>query len=136
MPTLSVKRPNLKNHIAIYYGDFIASEDLKKDSCITEIIGLCGSFDFAMNFTYAIYADSHGIQDNMIMPIFHTYYLNSDPKIVILRNTNSTDILSIYPHHKYYLYNDNTNTDDIYKKIKEQFPSYDLTIINSIKDII
>jgi hypothetical protein len=71
MKHLNTKRPNTKNHIAILYTGSVDSKTLE-DICVREILELCGTYEFAMNFTYAIYADNNLIADNMMIPIFHT----------------------------------------------------------------
>jgi hypothetical protein len=134
MKQLSTKRPNIKNHIAIVYSGTIDSKTLE-DVCIREILELCGVYDFAMNFTYAIYADHNLIADNMFMPIFHTYYLNSDPKIVVLRDTKAVDLLELYPYHEYYIYKNDDAEKDL-SVLKEQFPNHKIKIIDTIKDLI
>lgn len=134
MKQLSTKRPNIKNHIAIVYTEAIDSKILE-DVCVREILELCGVYDFAMNFTYAIYTDNNLISDNMFIPIFHTYYLNSDPKMVVLRDAKAVDILELYPYHEYYiLRNDNAERDLSF--LKEQFPKHKIKIIEAIKDLI
>jgi hypothetical protein len=134
MKSLSTKRPNIKNHIAILYSGTIDSTTLA-DVCVQELLGLCGSYDFAMNFTYAIYADNNIIADNIFIPIFHTYYLNSDPKMVILRDTKAIDILELYPYHEYYIYN-NPEAEQELSILQKQFPNHKIRIIESIKDLL
>lgn len=136
MSTLQTKRPNIKNHIGIYYPNSIDSSTVQ-DICIKEVLELCGSFDFAMNFTYAIYADNSLISENIFFPIFHTFYLNSDPKMIILRDKMPIDILELYPYHNFYIYNDGkvTNEDD-FNILKDKFPTHKLKLISSLKDLI
>jgi len=137
MGKLKTKRPNIKTHIAIYYGDTLDS-GIANDPCIKELLELCGSFDFAMNFTYAIYADHHMISNNMMIPIFHSYYLNSDPKVVILRDPAAIDVFELYPYHTYYLYVDKTNEKEAekYEKLKNKLDQYQIKLIDSIREII
>lgn len=135
MKTLQTKRPNIKNHIAIYYANPL---DLKitEDNVIKEIIELCGTFDFAMNFTYAIYTDHSMINENIFIPIFHTFYLNSEPKIVILRDKLPIDILELYPYHNFYIYNDSITTEKDFNLLKDKFPELKIKLISSLRDLI
>lgn len=131
MEKLMVKRPNLKTHIALYYSNYIDSSILNSD-CIKELLMFSGSFDFAMNFTYAIYADHSMVKDNMMIPIFHSYYLNSDPKMVVLMDNNALDILELYPYHNFYIY----QNAETYQLFKTKFPNHRIQLINSIKELI
>lgn len=136
MSKLIIKRPNIKNHIGIYYGGMIDSTILE-DKPIQELLSLSGDFDFAMNYTYAIYSDSNQIQESMMLPIFHSYYLNSDPKMIILRNLyHAIDIIELYSYHRFYIYTDQNNAIDTHKQFTDRFPKVSIELINSIKDII
>jgi hypothetical protein len=136
MPVLQTKRPNIKNHIGIYYPSSIDSTTIQ-DICIKEILELCGTFDFSMNFTYAIYADNSLIADNIFIPIFHTFYLNSDPKIIVLRDKMPIDILELYPYHDFCIYNDEKiTTKEDFDLLKNKFPKHKLRLISSLKDLI
>lgn len=138
MEKLTTKRPNIKDHIAIYCGASIEPTTLEH-VCIKELLELAGSFDFAMRFTYAIYANHSMVKDNMMIPIFHSYYLNSDPKMVILIDHNPIDILELYPYHNFYVYEDPERyyeDTERYNLLKTQFPNHSIKLIHSIKEII
>lgn len=136
MRTLQTKRPNIKNHIAIYYSTTIDSSIIE-DLCIKELLELCGSLDFSMKFTYAIYADNSLISENIFIPIFHTYYLNSEPKIVVIRDSLqlSLDILELYPYHDFCLYKDE-NSESNFKFLQDRFPNHKLRLISSLKELL
>lgn len=134
MKKLQTKRPNINNHIAIYFPKNIDNSILE-DIAIKEIIDLAGDHSFAMNFSYAIYADHNMIQENLFIPIYNPYYLNTDPSMVILRDDQAYDILELYPYHKYYLYS-HENIQSIFDDLKNKFPNHHIELITSIKDII
>lgn len=133
---LQTKRPNIKNHIAIYYDTHINEKILKEDVCVNELMLLNNDYKFAINFTYAIYTDMHSMKDNMFIPIFHSFYLNSDPKIVILRGSNVDDILELYPYHQFVIYKTNDTDTGRYTELSDRFPDHDIKLINSLKDLI
>lgn len=131
---LTTKRPAIKNHIGMCYGNTIDNKALK-DKYIQELIDLGGEYDFAMNYTYAIYADTNTVISNIFLPIFHTIYLNSSPKLIIIRNKDYADIMELYPYHSFYVCSDQYTESD-YAQLKDQFTNSNLNFISSIKDII
>jgi hypothetical protein len=136
MTTIQTKRPNTRNHIAIYYPVDVDSKTIE-DIAIKEILELCGTLEFSMNFTYAIYTDNSLISENIFVPIFHTYYLNSEPKIVVIRDSLrlALDILELYPYHDFCLYKDE-NSESNFKFLQDRFPNHKLRLISSLKELL
>ena len=86
-------------------------------------------------FNYAIYSDSSSVKENILIPMFHTYYLGSDVKEVIILQEQMYSIIEVYQYHKYYLYGKKTELEDSINKIKDVLPSASVTVIESIKEI-
>lgn len=131
---MQLHRPNLKQHIALAYSSF--TNDTYQDTAYQEILEKIDDNNFNMTYTYAIYTDHFMVKENIFLPIFHTYYLNSSPKLVILRNKECYDLPIVYPYHKYYIYDSYDTSQDDCEKIKQLAKTDHVYVINSLKDII
>lgn len=129
--SLSTQRPNPNNHIGLLY-ETITSETLNKDPCIDEISELTKEPKFYLSFSYALYADHSMVQENIFWPIFHTYSLCSNNKIVIIRSESMTNMLPIYPYHHYVIYKD----QELFDKLKAEFPQYKISHTTCLKEFI
>jgi len=127
------QRPNNRNHIALAYDTF---EPLcLEHEAIKEILSLIKDDNFNMNFTYAIYTDQSFVKENLFLPIFHTYYLNSDKKSVLLLSPETYDMPSIYPHHSYFIYGDKEKTQKDFNELQNAYPKIELKQISSLKEL-
>jgi len=115
-------------HLAVACSIF--SHETYELECLKEIVSLSLDNDFANKFTHAIYCDEMQIRENIFMPRFHTYYLNSDAKHVIILDEQMIDLPETYTHHKYYVY----ANDELFKKLSKSCKN--IKNIQSIKEII
>lgn len=127
-------RPNSKTHIALLYKSF--TKENYEHSSFKEILDLIEDNAFNLNYNYSIYADYHEVQEHIFLPIFHTYYLNSEKKNVIILSNKMYDIPELYPYHNYYLYGDKETTKEDYELLTKAHPNIKFTQINSIKEMI
>lgn len=132
---MQTQRLNLNNNIAILYKS-ITSEILSKDPCIKEIAELINQPKFYINFNYALYSDHAMVEENIFIPIFHTYSLSSGPKIVIIRSESMRSIIPVYPYHKYLVYGNTEEDKKLYDKLKSEFDEYNIEHITSLKELI
>ena len=130
---LNVSRPNKKRHLALLYSSF-GLEQLE-DPCFKELMVESNTDEFNSLFNYAIYSDTSSVKENILIPMFHTYYLGSDVKEVIILEEQMYSIIEVYKYHKYYLYGKKTELEDSINKIKDVLPSASVTVIESIKEI-
>lgn len=128
-----LQRPNNRKHIALVYNSF--NNDTIKDEALQEILSMIGDNSFNLNCTYGIYTDQSFVKENLFIPIFHTYYLNSDLKYVILRSKDEYDIPYVYKHHEYYLYGPKDKTEEDLKELQSRHPGVSFKQIESIKEI-
>jgi len=130
---MRVQRPHDKKHIALAFSSF--TNDQYKDIAYKELIDNISDNSFNLQYTYGIYTDHFMVKENIFLPIFHIYYLNSSKKSVILRQEECYDLPIIYPHHDYYIYNESNNHEQICDNLKQISGISNIYIINSIKDI-
>ena len=98
--------------------------------CFKELLNTMLEDDkFKLRFSYAIYSDQFHIPNNIFVPRFHIYFLNSDTKHVILLDEGMLDLPNVYNHHKYYIYNDK----ELFSKFEEKYDN--VQHITSITDI-
>lgn len=129
MSNSQLKIKYLDNHLAFVCGVF--DQTKYESEPIKELISLIFDNDFKKSYNYAIYTDDYIVKQNIFAPRFHTYYLNSDAKDVILLDDKLIDIPSIYGHHRYYIY----NNPELYEKYTQANPDIVFTQIKSLKDI-
>lgn len=128
------QRPNNRNHIALAYGIF--NNDSINNEPLQEILSLLKNNAFNLSFTYGIYTDQNFVKENLFMPIFHTYYLNSDSKYVVLTSELTYDLPYVYTHHKYLLYGDKTKTLKDFEQLKTLYSTnIEIQQIESFKEI-
>jgi hypothetical protein len=120
--------PYISNHLAVAYSVFSTSS--YSEPCFKELSQLVLDDKFNKTFTYAIYCDDFIVKENIFVPRFHTYYLNSETKDVIIMDEHLIDLPEIYNHHKYYIY----NNEELLNKFVEKH--INVQHVNSIKDII
>jgi hypothetical protein len=130
---MQFQRPNPKKHIALAFSVF-TSENYK-DVAYQEILNEINNNNFNMSYTYAIYSDQCMVKENIFLPIFHSYYLNSDPKLVILRSKECYDLPIVYNYHEYFIYNESPESSIIVDQMKSTIPNVKISLINSLKDI-
>lgn len=106
------------------------SETYNSD-CFKELleIMLTDSDQFKKTYSYAIYSDMFQVPHNLFVPRFHTYYLNSDKKHVILLDEGMIDLPLVYNHHEYYIY----DNKELFDKFEEKYDN--VSHISSIKEI-
>lgn len=125
---LQQKHKYISNHLAIACSAF--SQMSYESKCFQELVSLILDDEFKKNFNYAIYCDDFMVKSNIFLPRFHTYYLNSDTKDVVLMDEQLIDLPQIYDHHRYYIYDD--------KKLFDKFEAKHNNIkhIKSLKEIV
>lgn len=123
-----IQKPYISQHLAVAFSKF--SNESYETKCFKELLKLILDDSFKKNFNYAIYCDDFTVKMNIFIPRFHTYYLNSETKDVIIMDDHLIDLPQIYDHHRYYVYDD--------KKLFDKFNGKHKNIkhIKSIKDII
>ena len=117
----------ISNHLAVACTRF--DQSVYDGECFKELMQLAMTTDFQKNFNYAIYCDDVQVKANVFIPQFHTYFLVSDTKDVILLDKGLIDIPEVYNHHRYYIY----NNEELFEECKAK--GYNVTNIKSIKDI-
>lgn len=102
-----------------------------KSDCFKELLEVMLTDDdqFKTTHSYAIYSDNFHIEHNLFVPRFHTYYLNSDKKHVILLDEGMLDLPAVYNHHEYYVY----DNKELFGKFEEKYDN--VSHIHSIKEI-
>ena len=130
---MQLQRPNNKDHIALVYQIFTQQD--YNDEAYKEIIKHLNNNAFNLKYTYAIYTDQCMVKENIFLPIFHTYYLNSAPKKVILRQDGCFDLPLVYPYHEYYIYRSLSDVENVVQQLEKASPKTKITIIDSLKDI-
>jgi hypothetical protein len=102
------------------------------EDCFKEFLEVMLTDDdqFRKTYSYSIYSDTFSVPHNLFVPRFHTYYLNSDKKHVIILDAGMIDLPMVYNHHEYYIYNDK----ELFAKFEEKYDN--VTHIHSIKEII
>ncbi len=128
-----LQRPNDRKHIAVVYSSF--NNDSIQDDAMKELLSLSTDNSFNLSFTYAVYTDQSFIKENLFIPIFHTYYLNSDSKYVILRSKDEYDLPYVYKHHKYCLYGPKDATISDYEELQKKYSGVSFQQIESIKEL-
>jgi hypothetical protein len=123
----NVQKPYISQHLGIACSTF--SQNDYESKCFQELVELMLDDNFKKFFTYAIYCDDFLIQSNLFIPRFHTYYLHSDTKDIIVMDENMIDLPQIYNHHHYYIY----NNQKLFEKFEEKYDN--IKHIQSIKDI-
>ena len=118
----------VSRHLALACSKF--NQTHYDSACFKELLMLSLNNDFKKEFNYAIYCDEIQVKHNVFIPQFNTYYLVSDAKDVIIMDEGLIDLPQIYPHHKYYIY-DNL---ELFQQFKEKYD--DIKNIKSIKDIL
>lgn len=121
------KAKYISNHLGIAFSKFDKSG--YESSCFKELLQSMIEDDFKQSFNYAIYCDDFFVSSNMFVPKFHTYYLNSDIKDVIIMDEGLIDLPEIYNHHRYYIY----DNQELFDKFTEKYNN--IKHIKSIKDI-
>jgi hypothetical protein len=124
----NITTPYITNHLGIACSVFGAPS--YESECFKELIELMLDDNFKQTFNYAIYCDDFIVKPNIFVPRFHTYYLNSETKDVIIMDEHLIDLPTIYNHHRYYIYNNQELFDKFVDKYK------DIKHIKSIKDIV
>lgn len=124
-----IKLKYIDNHLAIACSAFSAKT--YESECIKELIELSITDEFKRKYNYAIYTDDFQVPDNIFVPTFHLYYLNSDKKDVVLLDEKLIDIPGIYSHHNFYTYKD----DELLKQFQEKYSNITFTNIQSIKEL-
>jgi D-hexose-6-phosphate mutarotase len=122
------EHPHISNHLAFACSRFHQSHYDSK--CFKELLSLSMNSGFQQTFNYAIYCDEMQVKHNIFIPQFHTYYLVGDAKDVIVMDEGLIDLPAVYPHHKYYIY----DNKELFEKFKEKYN--DIVHINEIKDIL
>ena len=118
----SLSRPNMRLHIGLVTETF--NKNSLEHTAIKQLIEKTGNYEFMMNYTYAVYADYNLLQQHIMLPVFHTYHLNSDTKKLIFLDDRMLHLANIYPYHKFY----------VFEKY-ENMPN-NISVINSIEEII
>lgn len=117
------------NNLALTCSVFDA--EMYQSKCFQELLELMKSDEFLFDYNYAIYTDSYIVAENAFTPYFHTYYLNSDKKDVILLDEKMIDLPEVYDHHNFYIY----DNEELLKIYKEKYPNLEIKNIKSLKEI-
>lgn len=119
-------------HISLHLGIAcsVFSQDTYETACFQELVSLMLDDDFKRNVVYAIYCDEMIVKENIFVPKFHTYYLHSDTKDVVILDEKLIDLPKVYNHHRYYIY----GNKKLLEKFEEQYDN--ITYIESLRDII
>jgi hypothetical protein len=123
----NINQPYISKHLGIACSVF--SQNTYDTKCFQELISLMLDDNFQRNFTYAIYCDDFLVKSNLFIPRFHTYYLNSETKDIIIMDEHLIDLPEIYNHHKYYIY----DNQKLLAQFEEKYAN--IKSIKSIKDI-
>ncbi len=99
-PKNTIYRENKKLHI----GFLVETLDKKclELEAVKQILEKTEDYDFMLNFTYSFYTDYNMMTEQLPLPVFHTYYLNTDKKSVVLMDNKLLNICDIYDYHDYY----------------------------------
>lgn len=124
-----VQIPIISNDIAIACSHL--NQKMYENPCFQELLNLIKDEEFNRNYNYAIYTDEMSVKENLFIPRFHTYYLQSKTKDVILLDKESLTIAEVYGHHRFYIYNNKQLLDTF----KRYYENINITHIQSIKDI-
>lgn len=112
------------NSIALYYRT--VDESVFADSRFSELINhLCQDKNF-LDYSYALYCDSYLLRTNIFIPVFHTMYLSSGNKNVILNNYEDLWLLDAFKNNTYYMIH-----NDQY-----DLSQFNITSIPNIKSIL
>lgn len=126
----TVQIPLVANDIALVC--HMLNQEVYESPCVQEVVSLIYDEDFNREYNYAIYTDEMPFKENIFMPRFHTYYLQSKTKDVILLDEQSLPVVEVYSHHRFYIY----NNKNLLEKYNEQYENKDnIKHIKSIKDI-
>lgn len=125
---LQKKVEYISNNLGLAFGSF--NLDSYNSTCFQELLSIVTDKESKPDFNYAIYTDNLQVNSNLFLPVFHIYYLNSDPKDIIIMDKLAIDVPQAYSHHRYYVY----NNQELFDELIEKYPDK-ITHIQSIKDI-
>jgi len=115
-PTNSITRENKRLHIGFLV------ETLDKQclelKAVQQILEKIEDHKFMLNFTYAFYTDYNLMPEQILLPVFHTYYLNTDKKNIVLLDDKLLNVCNIYDYHSYYSFDKNDEMPDNVKLIE------------------
>ena len=97
-----------------------------------QLLVMASDGDFGKRVNYSIYTDTLQVAQNMFLPSFHTYYLNSETKDVILMDEYLLELPEIYDHHRYYVFSDNK---EAVKKFTDKYGDK-IKVISSLQEVI
>ena len=79
------------------------------------------------NYKFAIYTDSSVLPANILVPVFHTFYLGCYEHNVLISDHKDLWLMNIFTNNKYYIIpNDNDNFD---------YASSGVKVIKTIREI-
>lgn len=114
-------------NLALYYKSI--DHDIFNDYRYISLMEILIKDNNFVKYNYAFYTDSYLLKNNIFIPVFHTMYLASGSKRVVISNKDDVWLTEIFNNNTFYVLNNETDTEFDYE-------SYGIEKINSIEDIL
>lgn len=114
------------NNLAIYYK--IIDNNIFNDSRYIEFMNIIMQNRSFLAYNYAFYTDSYILRNNIFMPVFHTMYLASGSKKVLVEDHQDLWLIDVFNNNEFYIIQNEKDAFD--------YSSFDVKKINHIRDML